>query len=174
MGFFFGGWIMDVNEKIVYAWLASKDYFIIDGIDFGQFHSDIDILAVNLKAKEIIDFEIKIRTGSTKISDNTTKQNGFTHYVNQLLHNDRATRINSIVGTSHGYALRKVFVTTYSFLGAKKNRTKWAGEFLKYNIDVMFIEDIVEELENHALTLKLSKNEIIQILRLQNIKNAMK
>jgi hypothetical protein len=165
---------MDVNEKIVYAWLASKDYFVIDGIDFGQFHSDIDILAVNIKLKEIIDFEIKIRTGSTKISGNTKKQNGFYHYVNQFHHVERITRINDIAGNNHGYSLRKVFVTTYSFLGALKNRTKWINNFLAYNIEVMFIEDMVEDLENHALTLRLSKNEVIQILRLQSIKNALK
>jgi Holliday junction resolvase-like predicted endonuclease len=78
---------LDVNEKIVCAWLASKDFFIINGIDYGQFHSDIDILAVNIKEKKIVDVEVKIRTGSTKISSGDNKQSGFQHLVRQFHYN---------------------------------------------------------------------------------------
>lgn len=162
---------MDVNEKIVCAWLASKNYFIIDGIDYGQFHSDIDILAVNIKSQEILDCEVKIRTGSTKISGGENKQSGFLHFVNQLNAVDRNNKIINIVGSAHGYHIKKIFITTYSLLGKPMNRSKWINKFNQENIEVRFIEDIVEELEQHALSLPLSKNEVVQILRLQSIKN---
>jgi hypothetical protein len=165
---------LDVNEKIVCAWLASKDYFIINGIDYGQFHSDIDILAVNIKVKKIFDVEVKIRTGSTKISSGDNKQSGFQHFIRQLNSIERNDKIVDVIGNNHGFTLFKYFVTTYSFLGSVANRANWTNKFLDHQIIVLFIEDIVNELEEHANSLALSKDEVIQILRLQNIKNRMK
>ncbi|MFC5401493.1 hypothetical protein [Cohnella soli] len=162
---------MDVNEKIVEAWLTTKNFFMMSTIDYAQFHKDIDILAVNVADKVIWDCEVKIRTGSTKISETTRKRAGFVHIRDQLNNQERDDKIREIIGNDHDYEISKRLITTYSYFGSPKNRAKWMAKFNAENIEVMFIEDMVHELEETAKGLALSKNEVIQILRLQNIKN---
>lgn len=160
---------MDTNEKIVCSWLSMNHFFILTNLDYAQFHSDIDILAINVKTKSVLDFEIKIRTGSTYISNNRNKQNGFYHICNQLLGHDRNNKINEVVGINHGYKVRKVLVTTKSFLGkTNKTREKWIRQFKSNNINVVFIEKVVDILLKKSKFLKITKDEIIQILRLQH------
>jgi hypothetical protein len=161
---------MDVNEKIISTWLTHHKYFVMDNIYFGQFHQDIDLLAVNLSSKELLDIEVKVRTGSTKISDNDNKQNGFKHFVGQLNSQERGNKIKEIIGDLNGFRIRKLFITTRSLLG-KVNNKIWIDRFLQEGIEVKFIEEIISELEELAKGLSLSKNEVIQILRLQNIRN---
>ena len=161
---------MDVNEKIISTWLTHHNYFVMDNIYFGQFHQDIDLLAVNLLLREVLDIEVKVRTGSTKISDNDNKQNGFRHFVGQLKSLERDNKISEIIGDIGDFKIRKIFITTRSLLGKVKSQ-KWIDSFSHEGIEVKFIEEIISELEDHAKGLPLSKNEVIQILRLQNIKN---
>ncbi len=163
---------MDINEKIVIAWLNHKQYFVIGNIDYGQFHENIDILAVNIKEKEILNCEVKVRTGKTLIGESDKKQNGFQHFVNQLKSAARQKTIIDIIGVTD-YKLKDLFITTKSLLGVK-NKQKWIDKFKEKNIDVLFIEDIVQNLEDLALKTMISSNEIIQILRLQQIKNSKK
>lgn len=161
---------MDVNEKIISTWLTHHNNFVMDNIYFGQFHQDIDLLAVNILKNELLDIEVKVRTGNTKISDNDNKQNGFKHFVNQLNSLDRDEKIKGIIGETNSLNIRKLFITTKSLLG-KLKLNYWLTRFKEEGIEVMFIEDIILELETLAKELPLSKNEVIQILRLQNIKN---
>ncbi|MBT2605625.1 hypothetical protein J7E55_21830 [Bacillus sp. ISL-53] len=161
---------MDVNESIVSTWLNENGYFILNNIYYGQFHSDIDILAVNLNKRIILDCEIKIRTGSTKISNNDNKQNGFLHICNQLNSEIRKNKVISLIGTDKGFKQKKLLITTRSFFGSSlENRKKWFKQFRAHGIKVQFIEGIVYSLERKASRQKISSNEVMQILRLRNL-----
>ena len=118
---------MDVNETIVLTWLHFHSFFTINTIYYGQFHSDIDILALNLLRKEIWDIEVKVRTGSTKIMNGTDRQNEFDHFVHQLTSSERTQKIQEFVGDHDGFELNKVFVTTRSMLGSTDNQKKWTS-----------------------------------------------
>lgn len=115
---------MDVNESIVSTQLNENGYFILNNIYYGQFHSDIDILAVNLNKRIILDCEIKIRTGSTKISNNDNKQNGFLHICNQLNSEIRKNKVISLIGTDKGFKQKKLLITTRSFFGSSLENRK--------------------------------------------------
>lgn len=160
---------MDVNEKIVIAWLEeTKKMFTRNNIDYGQYHSDIDILAINLFDKIAWDCEVKIRTGSIMISDNDTKQNGFKSFSDSFKNTERINVLKTLV--PHDYKIEKKFITTLSFLGkTDKNRLKWVTRFSVENIEVIFIEKIINELNMHSTIVKKSTNEVIQTLRLLNI-----
>lgn len=159
---------MDVNEKIVSTWLNENGYFILNNVYYGQFHSDIDILAVNLNKKILLDCEIKVRTGSTKISNNENKS-GFKHICNQLNSLERNAKIVSLVGNGNNFKQEKLLITTRSFFGLLNNRKKWIRKFSNQGIKVQFIEGIVYSLERKAKRLNISTNEVIQILRLRNL-----
>lgn len=166
------GEIIDVNEKIISTWLTHHNYFVMVNIYSGQFHLDIDLLAVNLTMKELLDIEVKVQTGITKISDNDNKQNGFRHFVGQLKSVERENKINEIIGYSEEFKIRKDIYYIKSLLG-KKNTNMWLDKLFHEEIEVKFIEEIISELEEHAKGLPLSKNEVIQILKLQNRKKLM-
>lgn len=89
---------MDVNEKIVIAWLEeTKKMFSRNNIDYGQHHSDIDILAIDIFNCRAWDCEVKIRTGSTMISDNDSPQNGFQHFVDSFKDSERIKTLNILI-----------------------------------------------------------------------------
>jgi hypothetical protein len=156
---------MDVNETIVNTWLNTvKKFFTITSIDYGQFHNDIDILAININLKEVWDCEIKVRTGGTRISNNSNKQNGFLHFVKTL--NDSTREAKSKEYLTDNYEIKKKFITTRSLFGSVRNQNKWIDEFKNKNIDVIFFDEIVNDLSDYAKGINKSNNEVVQILRL--------
>lgn len=159
---------MDVNEQIVIAWFDEcKNMFTRNNIDYGQFHCDIDILAVDIRTKEVWDCEVKVRTGSTQISNNHNKQNGFNHFVNTFYDIAREKKINEILPKD--FTLKKKFITTKSLFGKDENQKKWINNFSEKGIDVIFFDTIINEINESTLDLKKSTNEIIQTLRLLNL-----
>ena len=160
---------MDVNEKIVDAWLQHKGFFTKNSINYGQFHNDIDILAVDLKKVIIWDCEVKVRTGSTQISKNHNKQNGFYKFVETFNDPERKKAINNCIGCN-GYEISKKFITTKSLFGKSvQNQSKWVSSFEEEGIDVIFFDEIIRDLSKHAKESKKSTNEIVQVLRLYHI-----
>lgn len=161
---------MDVNEKIVETWLREQEgMFTITSILFGTFHSDIDLLAANLNRKEIWDCEVKVRTGSTQISNNDNKQNGFQHFVDALKDSGREKKIREVIGKTD-FKITKKFITTKSLLGSTKaTQDKWIKRFGDENIEVIFFDKIIKDLSSKAQVIHKSNNEVIQVLRLFHI-----
>lgn len=159
---------MDVNEKIVNTWLQNKKFFTLNSIYYGQYHNDIDILAINLNKEEIWDCEIKVRTGSTMISDNSNKQNGFYHFVDTF---KDAKRSNKVMEYSNNKLnIKQKFITTKSLFGkTKNNQEKWFNKFKENNIDVIYFDEVMSELSDFAKTSKKSTDEIVQVLKLFHI-----
>ncbi len=161
---------MDVNEKIVTSWLQNKSFFTINSIYYGQYHNDIDILAINLKQKVIWDCEIKVRTGSTMISDNNNKQNGFNHFLSTFNDAKRSDKIFEYIDNQ--YSISKKFITTRSLFGkTEENQNKWFKRFKDNNIDVIYFDEVMKELSNFSIKTKKSTDEIIQVLKLFHIAN---
>ncbi len=161
---------MDVNEKIATSWLQNKNFFTINTIYYGQYHNDIDILAINLKEKTIWDCEIKVRTSSTMISDNDNKQNGFYHFVNTFNDKNRSNKISEYIDTQ--CKISKKFITTRSLFGkTKENQDKWFNKFKDNKIDVIYFDEVMKELSDLSIKTKKSTDEIIQVLKLFHITN---
>lgn len=159
---------MDVNEKIVNSWLQNKLFFTINSIFYGQYHNDIDILAININKKEIWDCEVKVRTGSTMISDNNNKQNGFNHFVSTFQSQERKDKLNQYV--DNNFTIKQKFITTKSLFGTTdKNQKKWFEKFKQENIEVIYFDEVMNELYEYAIETKKSTDEIIQVLRLLQI-----
>lgn len=160
---------MDANEQIVIAWLEEcKQMFTRTNLDYGQFHSDIDILAINIKANEAWDCEVKVRTGSTMISDNANKQNGFKHFAKTFRDKDRQKIITNLVPDT--YRVIRKFITTKSLFGKTiENQNKWIKRFTDENIDVIFFDEIIADINRFAVDAKKSTNGVVQTLRLLNI-----
>ena len=157
---------MEVNERIVNTWLNTvKKHFTVSCLDYGKFHNDIDILSVNLQTNEVWDCEIKVRTGSTKITNSTDKTNGFIHFVGTFNDPQRLNAVNVFLPKKE-FILKRKFITTKSLFGSEKNKTKWVSKFGKEDIEVVFFDEITKDLADYAKTLKKSNNEILQILRL--------
>ena len=161
---------MDVNEKIVNSWLQNKLFFTINSIFYGQYHNDIDILAINVKKKEIWDCEVKVRTGTTMISDNDNKQNGFNHFVNTFQSQERKDKLNEYMDNT--FTVKQKFITTKSLFGkTDKNQKKWFYKFKQENIEVIYFDEVMNELYEYAIQTKKSTDEIVQVLRLLQINN---
>ncbi len=160
---------MDANEQIVIAWLEEcKQMFTRTNLDYGQFHSDIDILAINIKNNEAWDCEVKVRTGSTMISDNSNKQNGFKHFVKTFNDKERKKIIANLIPDS--YHVCRKFITTKSLFGkTKENQTKWIQRFKDEIIEVIIFDEIIEDINRFSIEAKKSTNGVIQTLRLLNI-----
>ncbi len=162
---------MDVNEKIVTSWLQNKCFFTINSIYYGQYHNDIDILAVNFKKKIVWDCEVKVRTGSTMISNNDNKQNGFKHFVNTFDDVKRSDKISEYIDNE--YTIIKKFITTKSLFGkTENNQKKWFKEFKDKRIDVIYFDEVMKELSDLSIETKKSTDEIIQVLKLFHIMDA--
>jgi hypothetical protein len=162
---------MDVNEIIVNTWLNFvKKQFTIPSVDYGKYHNDIDLLSVNLLTKEIWDCEIKLRTSSTKISDNDSKQSGFNHFVNSFNDKNRKkTATDYFSKDFDNYKYKRIFITTRNFLGSVTNQKKWVNKFQKADIVIIFFDTIVDDLIGYSKSIKKSNNQVLQILRLSNL-----
>lgn len=160
---------MDVNEKIVETWLREHEgMFTVTSLLFGNFHADIDLLAVNLNTKEIWDCEVKVRT-AIQISNNASKQNGFQHFVGALKDKKRETRILEFVGKTD-FKITKKFIATKSLLGrTQATQDRWVKQFRDENIDVIFFDKIIKDLSTRAQAVHKSTNEVVQVLRLFHI-----
>jgi hypothetical protein len=158
---------MDYNEEIVTAWLnIHKKMFTINNIMYGNFHSDVDILAISLASNEVWDCEIKIRTGTTKINNNNTTQNGFNHFINCFNHQERQNKIEELINKNNfNFTLKKVFITTKSFLGKTDH---WINEFKNNKIEVLFFEDIIQDLNEISKKSKKASNLVIHTFKLIN------
>lgn len=160
---------MDVNERIVETWLRELGMFTTNELYYGNYHKDIDLLAVNLINKEIWDCEVKVRTGSTQISDNANKQNGFKHFVSSLKSKERDNKIKQYCGKNK-FKVSKVFITTKSLFGRTEvNQNKWLRKFNDNGIEVVFFDRIIKELQAKAHVATKSNNEVIQVLKLLKI-----
>ncbi len=163
---------MDVNERIVEIWLRlKKKMFTTTEIHFGNSHNDIDILAVRLGQKiEIWDCEVKIRTGSTNISNGNDKRNSFDNYVKLMKSSEREQALKSYF-VNEPKAVKKKFITTAKFLGATElNQSKWIKKFNEQGIDVILMEEIVKDLLELASQTKKTSADVIQILKLIELK----
>ena len=160
---------MDINEEIILSWISEcKKMFHINNIDYGQFHNDIDILTIDLKNKIVWDCEVKIRTGTTKIADTDNKTNGFKKFVSTFNSALRKDKISQYIPSD--FVIQRKFITTKSLLGTScENQSKWIKKFNDETIDILFVEDIINELNSYANNLNYSDNSIIQTLRLLNL-----
>jgi len=161
---------VDVNERIVETWLREElGMFTINELYYGNHHKDIDLLAVNLNTKEIWDCEVKVRTSTTQISDNANKQNGFKHFVSSLKSKERDKKIKQYCGNNK-FKVTKVFITTKSLFGRTEiNQKKWLKKFNDIDIEVVFFDRIIKELQAKANVATKSNNEVIQVLKLLKI-----
>ena len=117
-----------------------------------------------MNQKEVWDCEIKVRTGSTRISNKSNKQNGFLHFVKTLNDSTRETKCKEYL--TNNYEIKKKFITTRSLFGSVGNQNNWIDEFKKEYIDVIFFDEIVKDLSDYAKGINKSNNEVVQILRL--------
>lgn len=158
---------MDVNEKIVICWLQKcKNCFTIDDIDYDNFHSAIDILALDLSNNEILDIEVKFKARIT-IEDSDKKQNGFQHIIKQLLSEERDNKIKELWTNNHNFTIVKVLITTKHFFTVNKF-DYWCKEFENKKIRVYFFDKILKELSEKAHSLNKANDEILQTLRILN------
>lgn len=132
---------MDVNEEIAKEYYELvENCFVRSGIEYGNYHSAIDLLVINKKG-EVIDIEVKWKS-RIKICDSDKKQNGFKHFVNQLNNRERDEKIFNLTGKIPD---KKVFLTTKNFFG-KSKQDYWIKKFLEKNIEVVFFDDIIPKL----------------------------
>jgi len=142
--------------------------FTRNNLDYGQYHSDIDILAINVVKAEIWDCEVKVRTGNTIISDTIKKQNGFQHFVETFKNTDRINIIKSLVPEC--YNIKSKFITTKSLFGKSEDGlNKWIDKFKENEIEVIFFDEIIRDINDISINLKKTTNGIIQTLRLFNL-----
>ena len=142
-----------------------KLFFTLPDIKYNSFNSAIDILAVNLNESIIWDIEVKFKSRIT-IAHNKSKEQGFEHFVSQLINNNRENKITDIIGKSDkGFKIIKTFITTKRFF-TKKKFDYWVEQF-KYNgINVVFFDDIINDLSTLAKNSTKENDVILQTLRL--------
>ncbi len=156
---------MDVNEKIVICWLQKcKNIFTIDDVEYDKFHSSIDILGLDINAKEILDIEVKFKA-RIKIDESDNKQNGYQHIKKQLFSVDRQKAIKKLLLNKNDFKIVKVFITTKRFMTVGKF-DYWMQRFQKDKIRVLFFDDILKDLGLMASKLNKANDEILQTLRI--------
>lgn len=162
---------MDINEQIVITWLEQcKGLFTRNNIHYGQYHSDIDILAINLKTSIAWDCEVKVRTSTTKIANTDNPQNGFNRFVRSLNSEERDEKVLSILPKNT--LVVKKFITTNSLFGkSEENISKWEQAFKDRNIEVIFFDEIIKDLFEFASKTPKTSNDVIQVLKMFSIYN---
>jgi hypothetical protein len=153
---------LEVNQQIVISWLKSKKFFVIEELFYGQHNNDVDVLAVSLNEELIYDCEVKCRL-KTKM-DKAMFNKVVDEYQNPL----RLGKIGQFIGDAERFSLKKVFITTKFLLGSEKNRDKWEGKFREQNIEVFYLDDILQELSDFASETSKTNDLTIQIFRLFN------
>ncbi|MBQ0734949.1 hypothetical protein [Aquimarina celericrescens] len=137
--------------------------------DENKDNKDVDILAIDPFNNIAWDCEVKLRTGTSRILEGSNKKTiGFLKFVEDYLYPDRKRVILEKIPES--YIIEKVFITTSNFFGtSKENQKKWKNRFKEHDITVIFFEIIMEDLNQFAIKSKISSDEIIQTIRLQNL-----
>ncbi len=159
---------MNANEEIVKEWLhICKKQFTLENIRFkinnqkkGSNYSDIDILSVD-KNGNFYDYEIKWRsTYSLGATDKETVDS----FIDQILKRERIEKIKDIIGNKQ---CKHIFVTTKIALGKNdEKRNLIIEKFNKRNIEVIFFEDIINELIENVKTKGFCDSPVLQIIRI--------
>jgi len=153
---------MDVNEKIVTEWLyLCKNQFTIANIPFkvfgpkgGSNYSNIDILATDKKGN-FYDYEIKWRARSGIMSTDIQT------FIKQMIRKERILKIKEIIGN---VPYIKTFITTKLLFGRKEKEI--VSKFNVSGIDVIFFEDIIQELVHRIDILGRYDSQVLQIIRM--------
>ena len=150
---------MEVNEEIV------KDYFVnilncfvmenilfkttIDEIKNNNKNksgwSDIDILALDTKNKEIYDIEVKYRH-ATVFHKGKDKTSSLSRVINQFFLKERTQKIKTL--NPMKFKVRKIFVTNKKAF-SKNTREEYINNLNEKKIEVKFIDDIFVELQEY-------------------------
>jgi len=159
---------MDVNEKIITEWLyLCKNQFTIANIPFkvfgskgGSNYSNIDILATD-KNNNFYDYEIKWRAvAGIGATDNETVDS----LIRQMTRRERIIKIKEIIGSKH---YQKILVTTKTFFGRnEETRLNYIKMFNRKKIDVLFFDDIIQELVSKVNVLGRYDSQVLQIIRM--------
>ena len=158
---------MDVNEKIVECWLNNcKNIFTISNVEYNSHHAAIDLLGIDLKNKEVLDIEVKFKSGIS-INNSVKKENGFLHIKKQLINKNREETIKRLLLDNHKFKIKKLLITTKKFLTAKKFKY-WNKRFKQNGIELEYFENIIAELSNKAKKMTKASDEILQALRIIN------
>ena len=159
---------MDVNEEIVKEWLhICKRQFTLESIRFkvygpkgGSNYSDIDILAVD-KNGNFYDYEIKWRS---VYSLNATDKESVDAFIKQVLREERIEKINEIIGDK---LCKHIFITTKQLFGRSETKRKLiTEEFNKKDIEIVFFEDVINELVAHIEIKGRYDSPILQTIRM--------
>ena len=154
---------MDVNEQIAITWLTEvKKMFIQSELYFGQYNSDIDILAVSIIDQLLWDCEIKVRTGTTNMC-----KSSFDNIINNFNCPDRANIIFAV--NQNKLALKKKLIISQKYLGETPQTIKrWEAAFTLKNIDVIYFDTVIKELSDFSSSCSKTTNVIIQTLKLSS------
>ena len=164
---------MDVNEEIAKEWLhLCKKQFTLDNIPFkvygpkgGSNYSNIDLLAVDSE-NNYYDYEVKWRSVySLSASDKETPE-GFLH---QMTRPERIEKIREIIGER---SYKKILITTHHHFGkTEKKKNEFINFFNKHQIEVIFFEDIINELINQIKTNGRYDSPVLQVIRILKLFN---
>ncbi len=158
---------MDVNEEIVVKWLnLCKRQFTIENIGFKTFgpkggsnYSDIDILAVDNNG-DYYAYEIKWRSAA---SVGATDKEKLPSLINQVIRKEREEKIKEIIGDKE---YKRIFITTKQFFGSEKKREIIENKFAINKIDVIYFEEIINELVNKITIKGRYDSPILQTIRM--------
>jgi len=159
---------MDTNEKIIEEWLRlCKHQFTIVNIPFkvfglkgGSNYSNIDIFSVDIDGN-FYDYEVKFRS---EYSIGATDKETIDSLIFQLSRKERVEKIFEIIGNKK---YKKILITTRIMFGKKQEKIdNFLSIFRKNNIEIIFFEDVINDLIKSVNLKGRYDSQMLQIIRL--------
>ncbi|MDE2217309.1 MAG: hypothetical protein KGJ87_09155 [Planctomycetota bacterium] len=161
---------MDVNEIIVREWLQfCKNQFTIEDIKFkvygskgGSNYGNIDILSTD--GKNYYDYEVKWRS-AWKIPNTQQGDESINSFIEQIFNKPREAKIREY---TKGKKCNHILVIHRQML-TKKGEDSAIMKFKKKGIQILYFEDIINQLKDKIEELGRYDSEVKQIIRMLKI-----